>query len=796
MFDLNLSDIIPRIENDDFSAFKSKIIEDYWIARVSRECSILCRKEVLNGKAKFGVGGSGKELAQIALAKVMQEGDWKSGYYRDQTFMISLGLCSVQNYFAQLYADSENDIFSGGRQMNNHFSSPIFGEKGEWLDQTKLYNISADISCTAGQVGKALGLAFASNLYKKIEHPAKDNFTKNGGEVSFCTIGDASTSEGAFWETMNAAAVLKVPLVMAIWDDGFGISVPIELQTVKASISKAMAGFQINETGEGIYIFTVKAWDYQELCTVFEAATNLSRKNHIPCLIHVEEVTQPLGHSSSGSHERYKSEERLQFEKDFDCLLKMSEWMVENNYLTKEDLEKIDEKAHLYVKQEKDAAWVKFNDPLKKLKADFNSCLNHIKIQLPQASTAIDLCIKNVTELINPVDSDFLIIAKKARFELQKLKLESAELNQFISKLESWAKDKYNTKLFSDSPNNALDQKVVNPIYSETSEGMSGYSILNKYFDDLLTRRTDVIAFGEDVGTIGDVNQGFAGLNHKHGNHRVFDAGIREWTIIGQAIGAAMRGLRPIAEIQYLDYINYAVSPLSDDLACMRYRTNGTQAAPAIIRSRGHRLEGIWHTGSPMGLILTSMKGIYLCVPRNMVQAIGMYNTLINSDDPAILIECLNGYRLKETLPDNYSDFTVPLGRAEVLRKGSDVTMVSYGSTLHIVLKAAEVLMDMGVNVEVIDVQTLMPFDLESVILESIKKTNRVIFIDEDVPGGATAYMMSEVVDKQNAFRYLDAKPLIISAKEHRTPYGTNGDYFGKPNQEEIVEKTIELMKY
>ncbi len=793
---LNVSEILPNLGNDAYSSFKSKLIEDYWIARVSRECSMQCRKEVLTGKAKFGIGGAGKELAQIALAKNIREGDWKSGYYRDQTVMLAQKLCTVQNFFSQLYADTYNDIFSGGRMMNSHFSSEMFNQEGEWNNQLEMHNVSADVSCTAGQVGKALGLALASSLYKKINHPNKDKFSDDGNEVSFCTIGDASTSEGAFWETMNAAAVMKVPLVMAIWDDGYGISVPIELQTVKASISKALAGFQINEEGQGIYIFTAKAWDYQELCTVFEAATNLSRKHHIPCLIHVEEMTQPLGHSSSGSHERYKSVERLAWEKEYDCILKMGEWMISNNYVTQEDLDAIDKKANEYVRIERQEAWRKFLEPLAIIKDDFIKVLNQLGQKGEIENQIANEATSKLNHLINPVDADFLKLAKRVNYKLIASNKSSNEINSFIEKIESWAKEAYSTHLFSNTKNAALNQPVIPAKFSDSSEEMSGYMILNKYFDQLLEKRSDVFAFGEDVGQIGDVNQGFAGLSQKHGNHRVFDAGIREWTIIGQAIGTAMRGLRPIAEIQYLDYINYAVSPLSDDLGCLRYRTDGKQGAPAIIRSRGHRLEGIWHTGSPMGLILTSMKGIYLCVPRNMVQAVGMYNTLLRGDDPAILIECLNGYRLKETMPDNVDEFTVPLGRAEVLKKGSDITMVSYGSTLREVEHATELLASLNISVEVIDVQTLMPFDLEGIILESIKKTNRVMFIDEDVPGGASSYMMSEVIDKQNAYRYLDTKPVVISAKEHRTPYGSNGDYFGKPNAEEIVDEALKLMKY
>jgi pyruvate/2-oxoglutarate/acetoin dehydrogenase E1 component/TPP-dependent pyruvate/acetoin dehydrogenase alpha subunit len=788
----NLSEILPEMEvKGEFATYKKQVIQDYWIGRVSRECSNLCRKEVLSGKAKFGISGDGKELAQIAMAKYMNPGDWRSGYYRDQTIMMALGICDIKQYFAQLYSDTTNDPFSGGRQMNCHFSTPMVDDNGDWLSQMDGVNMGSDISCTAGQVARGIGYALASSLYKKIDHPNKDLFSNDGNEVSFCIIGDASTSEGPFWETMNAAAVMKVPLLMAVWDDGYGISVPKELQTVKSSISKALSGFQLDENGEGIYIFNVNAWDYQELCSVFEAATNLCRKHHIPCLVHVEEMTQPNGHSTSGSHERYKSEERLQWEEEYDCLKKMKEWMLANHIATEEELNQLESQAALLVKTEKDEAFKMFMDPIKKCKADLINVLDVLIEQYPEISKISE----EAKNIINPFRTDLLKLAKKASYFLISKKAESKPLEDYINYEMNLGKENYSTHLHSETYKSALIRPIVPAKYSESSKVKSGYQILNTFFDDLLERRPEVIAFGEDVGQIGDVNQGFAGLNDKYGDHRVFDAGIREWTIIGQAIGTSMRGLRPIAEIQYLDYINYAISPLSDDLACLRYRTDGKQIAPAIIRSRGHRLEGIWHTGSPMGLILNSMKGIYLCVPRNMVQAIGMYNTLMDSDDPAIVIECLNGYRLKETLPDNYSEFTVPLGRAEVLEQGSDITIVSYGSTLREVTRATEILRSLSINAEVIDIQTLMPFDLEGVIVASLKKTNKILFVDEDLPGGATAFMMREVLDRQNGYQYLDAKAVCLSAKEHRTPYGSDGDYFGKPNHDEIVDAVFEVLK-
>jgi pyruvate/2-oxoglutarate/acetoin dehydrogenase E1 component/TPP-dependent pyruvate/acetoin dehydrogenase alpha subunit len=788
----NLSDLIPDLQYvGEFAEYKKQVIQDYWVGRVSREASNLCRKEVLTGKAKFGISGDGKELAQIALAKNMKPGDWRSGYYRDQTILMSLGICDVRSYFSQLYSDTVNDPFSGGRQMNCHFSTPMLDEKGQWLSQMEGVNMASDVSCTAGQVAKGIGFALASSLYRKIDHPTKHLFTDNGNEVSFCIIGDASTSEGAFWETMNAAAVMKVPMLMAIWDDGYGISVPTSLQTVKASISKALSGFQIDEDGDGIYIFNVKAWDYQELCTVFEVATNLCRKHHIPCLVHVEEMTQPNGHSSSGSHERYKSQERLQWEQDYDGLHKMQEWMLANHIITTEELHKLDSAAADFVKKEKEIAYQQFLTPINKCKEDLLQILN----AFAQKHNEVNSFITEVNHLIRPFRTDLLRIAKRVSYFLLVKKESNDKLNNFIKAEMDLGHENYSTHLHSETEKSALNQPIIAPKYSESSATLSGYMILNTYFDQLLGRRSDVIAFGEDVGNIGDVNQGFAGLNKKYGDHRVFDVGIREWTIIGQALGTAMRGMRPIAEIQYLDYINYAISPLSDDLACLRYRSDGKQMAPAIIRTRGHRLEGIWHTGSPMGLILNSMKGIYLCVPRNMVQAAGMYNTLLNSDDPAIVVECLNGYRLKEVLPDNHQEFTIPLGRAEVLAYGKDITIVSYGSTLREVLKAAEMLKELSISAEVIDVQTLMPFDLEGVIVGSLKKTNKILFVDEDVPGGATAFMMREVLDKQDGYKYLDAKAICLAAKEHRTPYGTDGDYFGKPNHDEIIEAVFSVLK-
>ncbi len=793
MIQRDLSNIIPSLNtSDDFIDFKKSVLHDFWLAQVSRECSVSGRKEVLTGKAKFGIVGDGKEVAQIAMAKAFQKGDWRSGYYRDQTLVMALDYCSVEDFFAQLYADINNDPFSGGRQMNSHFATPIIDKDGEWLNLMNQHNSSSDVSCTGGQMARGLGLALASKLYKDIDFENKHNFSSNGNEVSFCTIGDASTSEGVFWETMNSAAVMGVPLVCAVWDDGYGISVPIELQTVKASISKALEGFLIDENGEGIYIFTCKAWDYQELCTVFEAATKLARKNHRPALIHVQEVTQPQGHSTSGSHERYKSKDRLDWEKDFDCIKKMGEWMVLNAFATQEELEKISQDAKEYVKECRISAWKKYTDPIKLKSEQFAAIIAQAK---EKKSSERILHIENeLKTIINPVYSEIYQLARRLKFELNFLQISIPTLDLFIEEAKDYGNEIYGSHLYSETKYAAINVAEVKPTFDSHSEELNGYQVINKYFDLVLEKYPQVIAFGEDVGHIGDVNQGFAGLQEKYGSHRVFDAGIREWTIMGQAIGAAMRGLRPIAEIQYLDYMIYAASPLADDLATLRYRSNGIQKSPAIIRTRGHRLEGIWHAGSPMGMILNSMKGICLCVPRNMVQAAGMYNTLLKSDDPGIVVECLNGYRLKEKLPTNLSDFTVAFGKPEILSTGEDVTIVSYGSTLREVTKALPTLIKAGISAEVIDVQTLMPFDLEGIILQSLKKTNRILFVDEDVPGGATSYMMAQVLDAQNGYKYLDAKPMILCGKDHRTPFGSDGDYFTKPYAEDIIEIVYEIL--
>jgi pyruvate/2-oxoglutarate/acetoin dehydrogenase E1 component len=657
-----------------------------------------------------------------------------------------------------------------------------------------LYNVTADVSCTGGQMARALGIAMASKKYRQLDIPGKEKFSDHGNEVSFVTIGDSSTSEGVFWETVNAAAVMKVPLVVAVWDDGYGISVPVEMQTVKGSISKALEGFLINKHREGIYIYTVKGWDYAELCTVFEAVANKVREEHIPAIIHVTELTQPQGHSTSGSHERYKSAKRLEWEKEYDCIRKMGEWMVEHGIATESELEEMAVKAKDEVKAARDRAWKVYSD---KVKIVWDRLLGFYQVLHDNYKTeAIRHLETEAKSFTNPVYAEIVQNARKLEIQLRRFSdFKLPELNDFVSHITRDGKNRYNTHLYSETPLSALNVPVRPAKYSDNSPVLNGYQILNNYFDQIMEHNPAVIAFGEDVGQIGDVNQGFAGMQLKYGKERVFDTGIREWTIVGQAIGGAMRGLRPIAEIQYLDYMAYAFSALSDDLATLRYRSNGIQCAPAIIRTRGHRLEGIWHAGSPMGMILTSMQGIYLCVPRNMVQAAGMYNTLMQSDDPGIVVECLNGYRLKEKLPDNLLEFTVPLGVPEILHSGEDVTLVTYGSCVREAVKAVDMLKGFGISVELIDVQTLMPFDLEGVIVNSLKKTGRIIFMDEDIPGGATAYMMRHVLEVQNGYHYLDSKPVCVTAAAHRTPFGSDGDYFTKPYAEDVFEAVYDMMK-
>lgn len=795
MLDFETLDTLRPTGETDEDRFRQEVLRDYWICCVSREVSILGRREVLTGKAKFGILGDGKELPQVAMARAFKKGDWRAGYYRDQTFMFALGLCTVEEYFAQLYADADNDPFSGGRQMNAHFATPTIDEEGQWLRHTDRYNISSDISPTAGQMARALGLAFASKVYRNNPDLRDHNdFSDSGNEICVCTIGDASTSEGVFWETINAASVLKVPLAVSVWDDGYGISVPSNLQTNKRSISKSLEGFMLDESGEGIYLFTAKAWDYTQLCEVYERGLAMVREKHIPAVFHIQECTQPQGHSTSGSHERYKSKERLQWEEELDCIKIFGQWLVENELATEETLTEMREKAVAYVKECKNIAWKNYMDPVRNMQSSLESIF-----QSMSGNSGEEIGSEASAELKSMQNPLFYELTALARKTWQKLRAEGLsapdELREFVNSNMRLGKERYNTHLLAEGSMSSINAPVVHPAYNDDSPELPGHQILNSFFDKVLERDTRFFAYGEDLGKIGGVNQGFAGLQEKYGEHRVFDVGIREWTIVGQAIGSAMRGLRPLAEIQYLDYLVYGLTALTDDLATVRYRSNGTQQAPVIIRTRGHRLEGIWHTGSPLGMMVNSLRGMHICVPRNMVQAAGMYNTLLQGQDPAILIECLNGYRLRERLPENIGDYTVPLGMPEILREGEDITLVTYGSCVRVAEEAAKALHAMDISLELIDVQTLLPFDLEGVVLSSLKKTSRVVFLDEDVPGGASAYMMREVLDRDGGYSFLDSKPVCLSAQAHRPPYGSDGDYFSKPSVEDIIDTVYTLMR-
>ncbi len=776
---------------------KKEVLYDYYLAIESREISLIGRKEVFMGKAKFGIFGDGKEIPQIAMAKYFKNGDWRSGYYRDQTFMMAIGQLTSQQFFAQLYSHTsiEADPSSAGRMMNSHFGTRFLNEKGEWITQTDKKNSSSDISPTAAQMPRLLGLAYASKLYRQNEKLADmKDFSINGNEVAFGTIGDASTSEGHFWETMNAAGVLQVPLVMSIWDDGYGISVPQKYHTIKESISEALSGFKKTPEKEGFEIFVVKAWDYPALLATYRKAVDIARKKHIPCLVHVVEMTQPQGHSTSGSHERYKPKERLEWEKKHDCLTKMRAWILKEDFAEEEELLELEKKAKKKAKRSRDIAWVEY---FKEIKQDLNDML-HLINKAGVSSTRnheVSILVKEVSKELNPEKSDVIRSAKKALRMLRgEESREITALKKQLSKMEAQYARQFNSKLYNETKTSALQIKSKAPVYSQKSKLVDGREVLNACFEHLFEKDQRIFAFGEDVGKIGDVNQGFAGLQRKFGELRITDTGIRESTIIGQGIGAALRGLRPIAEIQYLDYLIYTLQTLSDDLACLNYRTYGGQKAPLIIRTRGHRLEGIWHSGSPMGMIIHSLRGIHILVPRNMTQAAGFYNTLMESDDPALVIESLNGYRLKERIPDNLSEFKVALGKPDILKEGKDVTVVTYGSTCKEVIEASNQLLKEGVDVEVIDIQTLIPFDIPKTILNSLKKTNKLVVVDEDVEGGASAYILQQILEKDNGYYLLDGKPTTITAKEHRPAYGSDGDYFSKPNVEEIFDAIFELV--
>ncbi len=780
-----------------FDKFRTEVLNDFRTACISREASLLGRKEVLSGKAKFGIFGDGKELAQVAMAKFFQPGDYRSGYYRDQTFAIASGMATVEQIFSQLYADPDinNDPFSAGRQMNSHFATPNVDENGDWLNLTAMKNTSSDMAPTAGQMPRALGLAYASKAFRHIEqlHSYK-HLSDSGNEVCFTTIGDASTSEGHFWEALNAAGVLQIPMAVFVWDNGYGISVPKQLQTTKGSISEALAGLNKKEGTNGIKIYKVKGWDYAGMCEVFEEGITLCRNEHVPVLFHVEEINQPQGHSTSGSHERYKTPERLEWEREWDGIKKMREWIVTNGLATDDELNEIASKAKEFVRDSKNNAWEKYITPVKAQVARATELIHSMAKALPDLAGGLHKIATELSALREPLRRDVM----KA--------LHSALLTSGDADAAFWTKDYYNdllteskklynSHLYNEGVKSALHVTEVKPSYTYDAQMVNGFEVLNRYFDQLFASNPRVLAFGEDLGYIGDVNQGFSGLQQKHGNLRIFDTGIRELTIMGQGIGLAFRGLRPIAEIQYLDYLLYGLQPLSDDVATLHYRTAGKQSCPLIVRTRGHRLEGIWHSGSPMGMIINSLRGMYICVPRNMTQAVGMYNTLLRSNDPGLVVECLNGYRLKEKLPNNLLEYTVPLGIPEVVKEGSDVTIVTYGSTLRIVMDAVQVLEEQNVSCEVVDVQTLLPFDLKHMILDSLRKTNRIVFVDEDVPGGAAGFMFNKVMEEQGGYRYLDVAPRTITGKEHRPSYGSDGDYFSKPNAEEIVDVILSMMK-
>ena len=781
-----------------FSQAKVKeILSDYRLAVESREASLIGRREVFMGKAKFGIFGDGKEVAQIAMAKVFRKGDFRSGYYRDQTFMFAIGELTVQQYFAQLYAHTslEADPASAGRLMNGHYATRFLDSEGSYVDLTETRNSSADISPTAGQMPRLLGLAYASKLFR--HSPALKDFStlsKNGNEIAFGTIGNASTSEGMFFEAVNAAGVLQVPMLISVWDDDYGISVPQEYHTTKLSISKALAGLQRNDTEKGFEIITVKGWDYLGLIEAYQRAEVICREEHVPVLFHVEEMTQPQGHSTSGSHERYKSKERLAWEAENDCIRRMRQWILSEEMILPEEIDAIEKEAKASARQAKERAWKAFTNDVKK---DQNKVTAILETAIRESVHSEEiLSIKNdLVKAINPTRLETMRAAKKAiRFLISDNGEARHKLLEWLKAAEVDNYDRYSSHLYSSSPESALNVERVEAVYSDSSPLVDGREILQACFDAALGRDPRVLAFGEDVGKIGDVNQGFAGLQKKYGELRVTDTGIRECTIVGQGIGVALRGLKPIAEIQYLDYLIYALPTLSDDLACLYYRTKGGQKAPLIVRTRGHRLEGVWHAGSQVGMLLTSLRGVYIISPRNMTQAAGFYNTMLKSDDPSIIIECLNGYRLKERLPDNIGELRIPLGIPDILREGTDVTVVTYGSMCRIVMEAAEDLERFGISCEVIDVQTLLPFDIHHSILESIKKTNRVVFADEDVPGGATGFMLHKVLEEQGAYHYVDSKPVTVTAKEHRPAYASDGDYFSKPNAEDVFDKVFALM--
>ena len=781
-----------------FQDFKNTVLEDYRLGRISREMSYLGRREVLTGKAKFGIFGDGKELPQLAMAKVFKNGDFRSGYYRDQTFAMAIGAVSVESFFAQLYADTsvEREPASAGRQMNGHYATRSLNDDGSWKNLMEQKNISSDISPTAGQMPRLLGLAQASKIYKSVKFDGSEKFSNNGNEIAFGTIGDASTAEGHFWETLNAACALQVPMIVSIWDDGYGISVPTQNQRAKADIAEMLSGFQRKEgENQGCEIIQVKAWDYPSLLDAYARAEHFARTESVPVVIHVVEVTQPQGHSTSGSHERYKNEERLQWETDFDGLSKFKEWILnysieiegkEEVLATSEELDAVDSEAKKFVKEGQKKAWENYQNSITEIKNSIIPLVENLKLQNEEVAAELE----KFNKIISVAKKDIFHLARKVLLLTRtNLTAERQQLQQKTEELYKVEKDNYSSHLYSQSQWKATNIKEVPPVYSDSSEMVDGRMVVRNNFDKIFEKYPETLVFGEDSGNIGDVNQGLEGLQEKYGETRVADTGIREATILGQGIGMAMRGLRPIAEIQYLDYILYCLQGMSDDLATVQYRTKGGQKSPVIIRTRGHRLEGIWHSGSPMAGIINLSKGINILVPRNLTKAAGFYNTMLQSDEPCVIVECLNGYRLKEKQPDNLGEFTVPVGKVEITKEGKDVTLVTYGSTWRIVTEAANELEKLGISAEVIDVQSLIPFDLTHEIAESVKKTNRLVVIDEDVEGGTTAFMLQQILEKQKAFRYLDSDPLTICAENHRPAYASDGDYFSKPSSDDMVER-------
>ena len=777
-----------------FEDFKKEVWNDYKIAIISRECSLLGRREVLTGKAKFGIFGDGKEVPQLAMAKAFKKGDFRSGYYRDQTFMMAIDELTIEEFFAGLYGhtDINFDPMSAGRQMGGHFATKSLNEDGSWKNLTQQKNSSADISPTAGQMPRLLGLAQASKIYRNVKGIDTSNFSVNGNEVAWGTIGNASTSEGLFFETINAAGVMQVPMIISVWDDEYGISVHAKHQTTKENISEILSGFQRDEDNEGYEILRVKGWDYADLIATYEKASQIARTEHVPVLVHVNELTQPQGHSTSGSHERYKDNDRLEWENEFDCIKQMKSWMITYNIATEEDLDAMDSDAKKQVLEGKKAAWTAFLNPIRNEQNELVSLLESIA-NTSDNKVFIQKYANDLSEIKEPIRKDIITTARKV---LRMIIHENgkAELSKWVRNYIEKIQPKFSSHLYSNSNKNVFSVKEVKPIYNDNAEDADGRMIIRDNFDVLFTKYPEVLVFGEDAGNIGDVNQGLEGMQEKYGELRVADVGIREATILGQGIGMAMRGLRPIAEIQYLDYLLYAIQIMSDDLATLQYRTHGNQKAPLIIRTRGHRLEGIWHSGSPMGMIINAIRGIHVLVPRNMTKAAGFYNTLLETDEPALLIECLNGYRLKEKMPSNLGEFKTPIGVIETLKEGTDITLVSYGSTLRLVEQAAKELLEIGIDCEIIDIQSLLPFDVNQDIAKSIIKTNRLLVIDEDVPGGASAFILQQIVDAQNAYDYLDSKPQTLAAKEHRPAYGTDGDYFSKPSVEDIYEKVYAMM--